>query len=97
MSWGGPPGRPGCRAPSSSRAWEQELGAGRDPQAIPDSTHAQGGGDQKSNHRLRTVTSDPDAPTLAELGISKRESIQCHSLTAYDDSGDTTGSRVGFR
>jgi hypothetical protein len=40
------------------------------------------------------VLSDDTPPTLADLGVSKRESAQAYSLTAYDGLGDTTGSRV---
>jgi len=62
---------------------------------LRETERAKGGGDRKSDHRLPTVTGDPDAPTLAELGITKRESVQSCSVTAYSQRRGANATWVG--
>jgi hypothetical protein len=44
---------------------------------------------------IAVTYSDHNTPTLAELGVSKREGIQSYSLTAYVQRRDTISMPVG--
>ena len=57
-----------------SYAMEAERRMG---EMLAQTERAKGGGDQKSDHRLPPVTSDP---TLSELGLTKRESAEAQML-----------------